>query len=168
MTRWPPETETPPPSITDASHRDIEPLQPREKWGRRGAGIPPRAAAIFGKLEAAQKVWRPGKIVIPETRRSMDVPLAYQNGVVNDVVSENLASSPQAEGRLLKRSFNSLQIHKHKIEDQTGNLVVLSFDEKAHPETEEKFAEVLRDFEVRFVPFGDAEKLADEVARTAH
>src|SRR6187455_3179263 len=28
--------------------------QPREQWGLRGAGIPPRAAAVFGKLEAAK------------------------------------------------------------------------------------------------------------------
>jgi hypothetical protein len=69
-----------------------------------------------------------------------------------------------AVGRLPKLSFNGLLIHKHKIEDQAGKLVVFSSDEKARPETEENLAEVLRDFEVRFVPFRDA----DEVARTAH
>ena len=46
--------------------------------------------------------------------------------------------------------------------------MVLSSDEKVRPETEEKLAEVLRDFEVRFASFRHAEKFADEAARNAH
>jgi hypothetical protein len=133
-----------------------------------GPVFPLRVAEIFGRLEAARRIWKPGKIVIPETHQKLEIPLAYQNGRVNYVLPQSLAPSEKPESRLPKLGFNGLLIHQHKIDETEGKLVVLSTDAKASVETESRFAEVLDDFHVRFVPYSKAVEFAEEVERTAH
>ncbi|OWK45743.1 DUF3037 domain-containing protein [Fimbriiglobus ruber] len=130
--------------------------------------FPPPVAAIFGRLEAARKVWRPGTIVVPESKQSLEIPLAYKNGKVNYVLPQSLAPGRRPEARLPKLGFDGLLIHQHKINDEEGKLVVLSTDERASGELERRFADVLQDFHVRFVPYAASLEFAEEVAETAH
>jgi hypothetical protein len=130
--------------------------------------LPTKVAEVFGRLEAQQKVWRPGRITLPTVNRSFDVPIAYQNGRVNYVRPESLAPGGRLDDRMAKLGFNGQLIYKHPIDDKDGQLVVLSTDPEAEPETEQRFSRVLGEFSVRFVPNAEADKFAAEVEQTAH
>ena len=134
----------------------------------KGPFLPANVAEIFGRLEATGKVWRPRSIIVPETRRKLQIPLAYANGRVNFILPQSLARGTGPEARLQKLGFNGLLIHEHKIDHEDSQLVVMSTDEKASAEVENRYAEVLDDFHVRFVPFSETLKFASEVERTAH
>lgn len=134
----------------------------------KGTSFPPRVAEIFGRLEAARKVWRPGTIIVPETKHKLEIPLAFENGKINYVLPQSLAPSHRPEGKLPKLGFDGLLIHRHKIDDREGKLVVLSSDERASGEVERRFSEVLDDFRVRFVPYAQTLAFAEEVEKTAH
>lgn len=136
--------------------------------GGKGVSLPPRVVEVFGRLEAAKKVWRPGRILVPETKRKIEIPLAYRNGRVNYVLPQSLAQADRPEDRLPKLGFHGLLIHQHPIDDEAGQLVVLSAHEQADREAEKRYAEVLDDFHVRFVPRDRAEEFAAEVEQTAH
>jgi hypothetical protein len=134
----------------------------------KGVSLPSSVAETFGRLQAAGKVWRPGRIAVPETNRKIEIPLAYRNGRVNYVLPQSLARSVRPEDRLPKLGFHGLLIHQHKIDDEASHLIVLSADAKADLEAEKHYAEVLDDFHVDFVPFNQAEVFAAEVEKTAH
>lgn len=59
-------------------------------------------------------------------------------------------------------------IHEHKIEGEEGKLVVMSTDERASGEIERRYAKVLDDFHVRFIPFAKSRAFAEEIEKTAH
>jgi hypothetical protein len=128
--------------------------------------LPSHVAVVFGRLEAAGKLWRPGRLLVPETKSRIEIPLAFKNGRVNYVLPQSLAPANRPEEKLPKLGFHGLLIHQHEINDEAGKLVVLSADEKADHETERHFAEVLDDFHVRFVPYDRAEEFAEEVEKT--
>lgn len=131
-------------------------------------GLPPRVAEVFGRLEAARKAWRPGRITLPTVNRSFEVPVAYQNGRVNYVRPESLAPGRRLDDRMAKLGFNGQLIYRHPIDDRDGQLVVLSVDPDADATVEERFQRTLQEFSVRFVPNAESDAFADEVARTAH
>lgn len=128
--------------------------------------FPSAVAEVFGRLEAEQKVWRPGRIRLPMMKKDFDVSAAFRNGRVNYVRSESLATR-KVDERLAKLGFNGQLIYKHLVDEKESMLVVLSSDPDADRKTEERFADTLKDFHTRFVPFAESEKFADEVARTA-
>jgi hypothetical protein len=130
--------------------------------------LPARLAEVFGKLEAVRKVWRPGRIPVPESGHKLNIPVAYRNGRVNYVLPQSLAPADRPEERLPKLGFNGLLIYQHRIENEEGKLVVLSSNERADREAEKRYKEVLDDFHVRFVPHDQAAEFAAEVERTAH
>lgn len=134
----------------------------------RGQSLPPAVAEVFGRLEAQQKVWRPGSIVLPTINRKFDVPIAYENGRVNYVRPESLAPRQKLDDKLAKLGFNGQLIYQHAINERQGQLVVLSTDPQAAPGAEDRFAQTLQEFHVRFVPYGQAEAFAAEVERAAH
>jgi hypothetical protein len=129
--------------------------------------LPSAVAEIFGRLEAQQKVWRPGRIRLPVTDKDFDVPIAYQNGRVNYVRPESLAKGKLDE-RLAKLGFNGQLIYKHPIEHKAAQLIVLSSDPDADAQAEERFAKTLEDFHTRFVPYTKARAFAEEVEASAH
>jgi hypothetical protein len=129
--------------------------------------LPDSVAEVFGRLEAEHRVWRPGKIKLPTINREFEVPIAYQNGRVNYVRPESLAAGKLDE-RLARLGFNGQLIFKHPIDNKQGTLVVLSSDPDASRDTEERFARTLGDFNVRFVPYEQAQAFAEEVEATAH
>lgn len=130
--------------------------------------LPPSVAEAFGRLEAAHRLWRPGKIRLPTTGRDFEVPIAYQNGRINYVRPESLAPGGRLDDRMAKLGFNGQLIYRHPIDDRDAQLVVLSSDPDAEPATERKFADTLAEFHVRFIPHDDAEAFAAEVEQTAH
>lgn len=130
--------------------------------------LPPSVAEVFGRLEAQQKVWRPGSIRLPTIGKSFDVPIAFDNGRRNYVRPESLAPGGKLDDRMARLGFNGQLIYRHPIDDKPGQLVVLSADADADPETEGRFERTLKEFQVRFVPHAQADKFAAEVENTAH
>jgi len=135
---------------------------------RKGTHFPLPVAEIFAQLEAAGKVWRPRKIIVPETKRELDISLAYKNGKVNYVEPFSLALSDRPESRLTKLGFNGRLIHQHKINNEDCQLVVVSSNENASEAMERRFTDVLDDFQVRFVQYAQTLAFAQEVEKTAH
>lgn len=129
--------------------------------------LPSAVAEIFGRLEAARKVWRPGRITLPTVNEEFEVPIAYRNGRVNYVRPEALTSG-KLNDRLKRLGFNGQLIYKHPVGQDQAQLVVLSSDPDASRATEERFEHTLADFHVRFVPAARAEEFAHEVEQTAH
>jgi hypothetical protein len=132
------------------------------------AHLPRRLAEVLGRLEVEGKVWRPGSITVPTSRRKFDISFAYQNGVTNFVRAEPLGKGVKLESRLEKLGFNGQLISQHLIDDKPGKLVVLSSDPGVKAETEQEFQRALREFHVRFVPYNQTDEFAAEVEKTAH
>lgn len=135
---------------------------------RRSPSLPTKLAEVFGRLEAERRAWRPGKIQLPTIGKPFDIPVAFRNGRVNYIRPESLAPRGKLDSRMAQLGFNGQLIYQHPIKDQDGQLVVLSSDPSADTSIEQRFAEVLRDFNVRFVPHAQADAFADEVERAAH
>ena len=135
---------------------------------RRAPSLPRKLAEVFGRLQAEHRAWRPGTIELPTIRKSFDIPVAFQNGRVNYVRPESLVPGGRLDSRMAQLGFNGQLIWQHPIDDREGKLVVLSSDPLADERVERRFAEVLSDFNVRFVPHAEANAFADEVERVAH
>lgn len=129
--------------------------------------LPDPVAEVFGRLEAQRRIWRPGRIRLPMTNKEFEVPIAFQNGRVNYVRPESLATG-KVDERLAKLGFNGQLIYKHPVDEKPSMLVVLSSAPGADAQTEERFAKTLEDFNTRFVPYAKSQEFADEVAATAH
>jgi hypothetical protein len=130
--------------------------------------LPARIAEVLGRLEADHKVWRPGAIEIPKSRRKFDVSFAYRNGTLNYVRTESLAGNAKLDSRLEKLGFNGQLLYEHPLRGQRQMLVVLSSDPAASREVEDRFGSTLTEFHVRFVPFYLADDFATEIERSAH
>lgn len=130
--------------------------------------LPPHIAEVFGRLEAQKRLWRPGKITLPTTGGSFDVPIAFQNGRINYVRPESLRPGKKLNDLMSKLGFSGQLIYRHPIDDQDGRLVVLSADPDADPDAEHRYARTLSEFSVTFVPHSEIDAFAEEVDQTAH
>ena len=129
--------------------------------------LPPHVAEVFGRLEAQKRLWRPGKITLPTTGGSFDVPIAFQNGLINYVRPESLRPGRKLNDLMSKLGFSGQLISRHPINDRDGRLVVLSADPDADSEAENRFAKTLKEFSVRFVRYSEIDAFAEEVEQTA-
>jgi hypothetical protein len=130
--------------------------------------LPARIAEVLGRLEVDHKVWRPGAIEIPKSRRKFDVSFAYRNGLVNYVRTESLVGHAKLDSRLEKLGFNGQLLHEHPLHGQRQMLVVMSSDPAASREVEDRFASTLTEFHVRFIPYRLADDFATEIEQSAH
>lgn len=142
----------------DSAHKLIDALEV----------LPSKVAEVLGRLEAEHRVWRPGKIDVPKSRRKLDVDFAYQNGALNYVRTEALGGHTRIDSRLEKLGFNGQLIYEHAPQGQKQQLVVLSSDPHTSKEVEDRFEATLSDFHVRFVPYQKADDFAKEIEQTAH
>jgi Protein of unknown function (DUF3037) len=142
--------------------------EPTATTSQISATLPPRVAAVFGRLEAQHKVWRPRQITVPTVNRKFDVPIAFENGRVNYVRPESLAAGGKLDARMAHLGFNGQLIYKHPVDNREAQLIVLSTDHRAEAEDEERFLRTLQEFDVRFVPYAQADEFAADVERTAH
>lgn len=126
-------------------------------------GLPVRLEAVFARLTSAGKAWRPEPLAVPLVKKKFPVHAAFDNGVRNYVRAE-----PVSEDRLQQLGFCGQLIHRHKIDDREGTLVIVSSSPDADNGVESRFAETLADFHTRFVPFRDVDRFAEEVERDAH
>lgn len=134
---------------------------------KTAVSLPSRVSEVFGRLEAVGKLWKPGRIVVPEFKRSFRIPLAFKNGRVNYVLPQSLAPSRRPEKRLEKIGFEGQLLFNHKIDGEEGKLVVLSSDPQASLDAEQLYAHTLKEFAVEFWPYSKADEFAAHVAEAA-
>lgn len=142
----------------------------RERVAQRaltGISMPAILADVFGRLEAQGKIRRPGNITLPTTSTRFEVPIAYQNGRVNYVKPQSLATR-KIDHVMADLGFNGRLIYRHPIEERESKLVVISSDPGADPQVENRFSRVLPEFDVKFVPHTELEEFAEEVESSAH
>lgn len=138
-----------------------------ERVRRRRPVLPRPVEEVFRRLRPQGKVWHPRSIMVPTVGKRFAVAAAFQNGVTNYVRPESLADgNPQS--KLPELGFHGELIYRHPIGDKAGKLVVMSAVEGADPEVKQKFRRTLEEFHVRFVPYREADRFAEEVEQTAH
>lgn len=158
-----------PAATLDALYADLvgedEPAAPLAAPPR--PALPPRLATVLDRLRAAGRAMGRQSLTVPTVGRKLDVAAAWENGVTNYVRPEPL-TGPKLGGRLAGLGFNGRLIAAHPIDGHKGQLVVVSSDPAAEPKTEGRFRDTLAEFDVRFVPYAEADAYAAEVEREAH
>ncbi len=130
--------------------------------------LPPSVSEIFGRMEAAGTLTRPGRVVVPVIETALDVPFAFRNGIENLVKPESFRAGSHSEGSLARLGFAGQLLHNHPQGDRERQLVVLSADPLADVDREDRAARSLQEFSVLFVRAGEAEEFAAEAERRAH
>ena len=132
--------------------------------------LPPRLSDVFYRLQQAQKIWRPGTITVPVYKRKLEIPFAYQNGVVNLVKPHVFPASKRAESQAATLAINGDLIRKHPVAGEKRQLIVLSTQET--PEQAEEISEHVEplfvEYGVRLIRPAAAEAFAQEVEASAH
>jgi len=91
--------------------------------------LPPRLSEVFYRLEQQQKIWKPGPITVPIFKRRLDIPYAYQNGVVNFIKPHVFPDSKRAETQAATLAVNGDLIKKHPVDGTEQRLIVVSTQE---------------------------------------
>ncbi|MCE9528296.1 MAG: DUF3037 domain-containing protein [Planctomycetales bacterium] len=132
--------------------------------------LPPKLGEVFYRLQQAQKIWRPGTILVPVYKRKLEIPYAYQNGVVNLVKPHVFPANKWAENQAATLTVNGQLIEKHLIDGERHKLIVVSTQENAEQakEIDDHVAPLFKDLGVRLVRPHDADAFASEVEASAH
>jgi hypothetical protein len=132
--------------------------------------LPARLDEVFTRLQQDHKLWRPGTITVPKSRRKLDVPYAYKNGVVNLVLPKAFAETNHAESQAETLAISGDLIQRYPIDGEKQALIVISTQEtpkQAH-EIDEHVAPLFTEYGVRLIRPADADAFANEVERSAH
>jgi hypothetical protein len=128
--------------------------------------VPPRLHEVFTKLTLQGRVTTPGKVRVPLSDRELDIPYAYQNGVLNLVKPQILSDGRKGENRALYLAAEGELLQKHP-ENGERRLIVVAGPGSV-PAAESYAARLLNDFGVKFVPQEQADRFAQEVEEQAH
>ncbi len=141
-----------------------------EELANASPELPPKLDEVFHRLEQSRKIWRPGAITVPIHKRKIEIPYAYQNGVVNLIKPKVFADDKRAETQAAKLAVDGQFIEKHLIDGKKHKLIVVSTQEgpKQAKEINDHIAPMFKELGVRLVRPQDAEKFADEVEASAH
>lgn len=132
--------------------------------------LPPKLNEVFHRLQQANKLWKPGKVVIPVLKRKLDIPYAYRNGVVNLVLPKAFADDKRAETQAATLAVNGDLIQKHPIDGENQKLIIVSTQEtpKQAKEISDHVEPLLREYGVRLIRPQNADAFAIEVEQSAH
>ncbi len=132
--------------------------------------LPPSLGDVFYRLQSSHRIWRPGKIMVPVYNRTIEVPYAYRNGVVNYVVPHVFPATKRAESQAALLAVNGDLIRKHPDSGEKRQLIVVSTQEtpKQAKQVEEHVVPLFKEYSVRLVRPDDADSFASEIERVAH
>jgi hypothetical protein len=124
---------------------------------------------VFYRLTNAGKIWSPGKVTIPVVKRSIEVPYAYRNGVVNLVKPLVFSGHKRAEQQAASLAIDGDLIKRYPIDGKPHQLIVVSTheDEKQAKELTNHIEPLFNEYGVRLIRPGDAEAFAGEVEASA-
>lgn len=132
--------------------------------------LPPKLGDVFYRLQHAQKIWKPGKIMVPVYKRRLEIPYAYRNGVVNLVKPHVFPASKFAETQAATLAINGDLIRRYPIQGEQHRLIVVSTQETTEQarEVSEHVEPLFREYGVRLVRPHDVDAFASEVESSAH
>lgn len=137
---------------------------------RRPVVLPTVINQVFEELARLSKITRPGRVAVPLLGRSLRIPYAYRNGVLNYVKPELFVNKAETTDKAARLAIEGDQIHKHPIEDLTGRvnrrLIVVS-SASSDPAAEQKVAPLFEEYGVKYITQADAASFADRVRREA-
>jgi len=132
--------------------------------------LPPSLGEVFYRLQRAQKIWQPGIITVPIYKRKLEIPYAYQNGVVNLVKPHVFPATRRSETQAATLAVNGDLIRKHPIDGEKHQLIVVSTQETPEQarEVSEHVEPLFKEYGVRLIRPQDADAFAKEVEQSAH
>ena len=132
--------------------------------------LPPKLGEVFYRLQREQKIWKPGKITVPVYKRTLDIPYAYKNGIVNFVKPHSFPATKRAETQAATLAVNGDLIRKNPIDGEERRLIIVSTHEtpKQAREINEHVAPLFKEYGVRLVRPQDTDAFASEVEQSAH
>lgn len=132
--------------------------------------LPPKLSEVFYRLEQSHKIWKPGTITVPVFKRTLDIPYAYKNGVVNLIKPHVFANGKRAETQAADLAVNGQLIEKHPIDGEKYKLIVVSTQENSRQaqEISHHLEPMFKELGVRLVRPQDADSFAHEVEASAH
>jgi hypothetical protein len=132
--------------------------------------LPPKLGEVFYRLQQDRKIWKPGTILVPKSKRKLDVPYAYKNGVVNLVLPKVFADSKRAGTQADTLAVSGDLIQRYPSDGEKQKLIVVSTQEtpKQTREIDEHVEPLFKEFGVRLIRPQDADAFATEVEQSAH
>ena len=132
--------------------------------------LPPRLSEVFYRLSQEHRIWDPEPITVPISKRKLDVPYAFKNGVVNLVKPQVFQAGKRAEAVAAKLAIDGDLISKHPIGGEKHKLIVISTQEndKLAREVTDHIEPLFREYNVRLVRPQNADAFAAEVEQSAH
>lgn len=132
--------------------------------------LPPKLGEVFYRLQASNRIWKPGTVVVPVFGQKLDVPYAFRNGVVNLVKPHVFPASKRAEGQAALLAVNGDLIRKHSPAGDKQKLIIISTQETSAQakEIDDHVAPLFEEYRVRLVRPCEADDFAREVERDAH
>lgn len=132
--------------------------------------LPPRLSEVFYKLQQEKKIWKPGQFTIPVFKTKLDIPFAYQNGVVNLIKPQVFSATKQAETQAAKLAINGDLIQRDTINGEHHKLIIVSTQETPEQtkEIDEHIEPLFKAYHVRLIRPFSVDSFADEVEQNAH
>jgi hypothetical protein len=132
--------------------------------------LPPKLGEVFYRLQQANRIWKPGEIIVPVFKRKLDIPYAYKNGVVNLVKPHVFPATKRAESQAASLAINGDLIQRHPIDGEKQQLIVVSTQETVEQarEINEHVEPLFREYGVRLIRPQNVDAFASEVEQSAH
>ena len=128
--------------------------------------VPPRLHSVFTHLSLTGLVTMPGKVRVPLSRRDLDIPYAYRNGVLNLVKPQLFSAGKTSENRAFQLAAEGELLQKHPDDGERRLIVVAGLG--STPDAQNYAARLLSDFSVKFVSLEDADAFSEQVERDVH
>jgi len=138
---------------------------------RRAIVLPTAINRVFEQLTKSRRVWSPGKVRVPVIDRTIEIPYAYRNGLLNYVKPAIFADGQHADGKAARLAIEGDQLRKHPQDELGGGkvqrqLVVVSAA-ASDPKVERRVEPVFREYGVLYVPTESADSYARKVLQEA-
>jgi hypothetical protein len=132
--------------------------------------LPPVLGEVFYKLQRTHRIWKPGTITVPKSRRKLDVPYAYKNGIVNLILPKAFSETRRAETQAETLAISGDLIQKYPVDGERQKLIVVSTQETAKQsrEIDEHVEPLFKEYGVRLIRPQHADEFAHEVEQSAH
>jgi hypothetical protein len=132
--------------------------------------LPTAINHAFEQLKVSRKVWAPGRIEVPVIGRSIDIPYAYRNGIVNYIKPAIFADDARVDDRAARLALEGDQLHKNPEEGLAGKterqLIVVSAA-ASDAQVEKRVAPFFEAYGVKYIHKDDADQFAERVLREA-
>jgi hypothetical protein len=123
----------------------------------------------FAKDSIKNKIQRGLRIQLPVTEQQITIPYAFQNGKLNLIKPQQFsAERKETIAKASTLAFEGSLLHKHNEDGIPRELIVVSVFRDPADSLVTIVSQLLRDYDVRHIPFANIDKLTQEIERSAH